>query len=738
MPASRLLQLVRDNDLDEFENLCLEALEDNTLQLAELVAPFEELERLSRADRAATLGQMVLESTDPQSDPAAALKIARVALLGDPGNDELRERTVALYRQVHGEKPGCEVLLEMSGLATGRAVRSAIRLIDMCLSLQPGDALLSRAEDVVVEVLEVDLENGLVTLRHPRRPKTVTPLELSSEYERVAPDDFRVLRALKPDRLAELLQSDPVAVVIGLIHAHGETISQDLLKRELVPKYISAREWPKWWMKARADLQRSPHVIMEGRAPVLLRYTAEAWTLEDTVWKTLAEQSGPDQWLATLEGYLRAKRKNREEPDVALLARCHQRLERHRLSIEDKRPSEALACALVSERIDETAGGLDDDARELAVAMLRASDDPATLIAGLENETLWARALAALTTARPQDAPARAIELVPVAPATLLDRIIAMAREAGLLELVQTHIDTALADPVDYPELVYWLWKGSKERAGLNLPADDALFTTLVQTLSALGRTLNPSADVTKGFRQRMRAALSLRDYARVRECVHRIAADRAITLRAQLQRLEGLGDNVRARLLELLREVHPALWIIGKRRLEPWEDLDVLWNTAAGIRRKTKERDHLVNVTMHENAKRIGEAASHGDLSENSEYKFALEERDFLRARLAQMNNELALADTIRTHQVPTKHVSVGSRVTLRDVADGSSRVMTFLGSFDTDVDQGIYNYRAPIALQLMGARVGERRTLTLDGREREFEVVNIATGLAADEGDF
>ncbi len=737
MPASKLLQLVQDGDLDEFEDLCLEALEDERLQLADLAPAFEELERRAQADRAATLGQMVLEATDAQADPAAALRIARVALLGDPKNDGLRERTVTLYRHVHGDKPGFNALLETSGLASGRPARSAVRLIDVCLTLKAGDALISRAENVVVEVLDVDLQHGLVTLRQAGRPKTITPLELSQEYERIAPDDFRVLRALKPERIAELLESRPVAVVIGLIHAHGETLSQDVLKHELVPKYIPATQWSKWWSRARARLQRSPHVIIEGRSPVRLRYTAQAWTLEDATWDTFTQQSGPGEWLATLEGYLREKRQHKEQPDIGLLARCRARLDRHRMLIEDKRPSDALACALVAERIDELASGLGDGTTGLAGDMLRQSDDPAALIGGLGNETLWARALAALAAARPEDGAARAVQLVPIAPPALLDRIVALARQAGLLELVQTHVDTALADPVDYPELTYWLWKGSKESAGLRLPADDALFTTIVQTLSALGRTLMPATDVMKRFRQRMRMVLALGDYARVRKCMERITADRAVTLRTQLERLEGVGDNARLRLLDLLRGVHPAVFVVQRRRVEPWEDPEVLWNTAAGIRRKTKERDYLVNVTMRENAKRIGEAASHGDLSENAEYKSALEERDLLRARLAQMNNDLALADTIQSHQVPAGHVGVGSRVTLRDVADGTSRVMTFLGPFDTDLEKGIYNYRAPLSLRLMGARVGQRRMLTLGDHEREFEVVEITDGLAADQID-
>jgi transcription elongation factor GreA len=737
MPVSKLLQLVRDNDLEGFETCCLEALESGSLQLAELVAPFEELERQSQAERAATLGQMVLENTDPQSDAAAALKIARIVLLGDPQNEELRGQVVALYRQMYGDQPGFAALLELSGLPAGRPVRNALRLIDVCLSLRPGDALISRTEGVVVEVLDVDFEHGLVMLRHPQRPKTVTPLELSREYERAAPDDFRVLRALRPERLAELLGSDPVAVVIGLIHAHGEAIGQDVLRGELVPKYLSANEWSKWWARAKTELQRCPHVIIEGRTPVRLRYTEEVWTFEDATWETFASQAGPAEWLATLEGYLREKKKHKREPHVGLLARCRAHVDRHRESIREPRPSEALACALVSARIDEVADGLGESANELALAMLRDRADPAELIAGLEHETLWNRALRALADARPGQVALCAAELVPQAPAALLDQLVALACGAEIIALVQAHLDTSLADPVDYPEIIYWLWKGPNIETALRLPADDDLFALIVQTLSALGRTLNPGPDVTKRFRGRMRTAIALHGYARAAACLRRVTADRAVTLRTQLERLDGIGDNARLKLLGLLREVHPEVFVVERRRLQTWEDPDVLWNTAAGIQRKTEERDHLVNVTMRENAKRIGEAASHGDLSENSEYKFALEERDFLRARLAQMNRDLGLADAIEAHRVPIGHVGVGSRVTLRDLADNSTSVMTFLGPFDTDVEQGIYNYKAPLSQALMGLHPGDRTALTLDGCARELEVIEITSGLPAAAGE-
>jgi transcription elongation factor GreA len=741
MPPSGFMEVVSGGQLDAFEARCLERLESGDLQLAELVAPFEHLDAAGQAERVAALAQIVLENTDAQSDPAAALALARIALTADPRNAELRQLTVAAYRAAYAGTPGLDGLLAAAGLTGARPARNALSAVDLCLTLKEGDALLSRAEDLVVEVVEVDIEHGLCTLRRAGRSTTIPAAELASGYVRLEPDDFRVLRQLRPQRLGELMQSDPVALVIGVVRAHDGLLDADMLKHELVPRQLVAKDWSRWWSKTRALLKRCPHVTVEGRAPVLLRYCAEGRTLEDETWAAFAEHTEPIRWLRTIEAYLGEKRQRKETLDNGLLQRLRAHLVKHVGVVEQLRPTEALAAALVIDRLDQSRdreGAVDrEDAvsdREAAgpaVSMLRQAGDPAALIGGLQDDALWKLALDALAGARPDDGPACAVRTMDRAPASLLDRIVAAGLAGGLRDPVQQHIDEALAEPVYHPELIYWLWKGPQHSEELNLPPPVELFTEIVDALSALGRTVTTSAQATRDFRQRMRAALGLRDYAQVRACLQRVPPERAVTLRRQLERLDGIGDNARLRMLNMLREAHPKLWETSVRPPEAWEDPEVLWSTPEGLRRKTEERDRLVNVTMRENARRIGEAASHGDLSENSEYRFALEERDLLRARLAQINAELAKARTLELHRVPTEHVGVGSRVTLRNLADGAQRVMTFLGPFDADVDRGVYSYLAPVAQKLMGIRVGGGVTLTMDGRDAQFEVVAVANGL-------
>jgi len=730
-----LREYARRGDLAGFETRCLELLENGELPLSDLPACFHDFVAAGMGEHLATLAQMILENIDFKENVQEALAVACAALYACPSSDELRRTAIELYRLVHGGRPDFEAILESSGLSTGGPARSALRVLDFCLALNVGDTLISRTDGRVVEVLEVDRHRGLFTLRRGDRSSTTIPArEVVSEYERIDPNDFRVIRQFRPEKLSELISVNPVALVIGLLHSHGGSMDSDQLKDELVPRYVSPSDWPKWWAGVRTQLKRHPHVLMEGRNPVIVRYSEQGVTLEAQTWHEVASFSHPARWLAILESYFREQRQQKLPPDPDLLQRCYDRISEYVSRARQRRPAEALAGALVLARLQAVGETGSAVGESIAAEILREADDPSSLVAALDSEELWTLALDQLPLARPADWADVVVKLVPSAPASQLDRLLELARSAGRIDGFQRHIDDALTDVLDYPELVYWLWKGPADPSGLNVADDGELFSRILETLVALDTTLNPPRDGAKHFRSRMKAAFELRGYGKVSELLRNCDAASAVTLRRQIERLRGLGENAREHMLKVLRQRHPGLWARRAEPVAPWEDPDVIWTTAAGIERKVAERDELVNVKMRENAIRIGEAGRLGDLSENSEFRFALEERDLLRARLAQLNRELSIARALSPQDVPTDHVGLGTRVRLRRVADGSERQMTFLGPFDADTDRGIYSYRAPVAQKLMGRRVGDSVLLAVDGKEDEFEIVAIENGLAVE----
>lgn len=735
MAEAQLLEYAKQGDLDKFENACLQAIDGGKAggkaPLTAFVRPFQKLERAQAADRVATLAQTLLENGDAEADPAAALSVARSALFAAPKSEQMRLQVVDLYRKVHAETPGFSDALEASGLTGDRPARAALKLISVYLDIKPGDTFMGRTDDRAVETLEIDRANGILTLRRQDRTVTVPAAELAREYDRVDPSDFRVMRQLWPDKLSRIIESDPVALIVGVLYAHGELMDAEQLKDELVPRVIEAKNWTKWWTSARAQLKRAPNIRIEGRSPVTISLLHEAVSMEQETASRFVTLKDPDHWLTTIEAYLRDKTAVGEKPSPELLKGFHDEIVAYITAIGEKRPAEALACALLIPRLADKGMPATESSQTLAKKLLAEAADPVKLIRSQKQDLYWARALELLPDARPNDWLDVYAQLLPAAPASQLDTMAEALMKNGRSVDVQTLVDLARTKLLDYPEAEYWLWKGPKLPAGLDIPTPVAQLRHILDTWNALNRATGQQADKVKEFRAKMKAALSLRDYGFLRKATEQLDAGAAITVRRQLERIDGVGDTLRSKALEILRDVHPHLWHRRVASQAAWEDERFIFSTQLGIERKLAEREDIENVQMRDNARRIGEAAQLGDLSENSEYKFALEERDLLRARLARVNEDLSMSQAIDPLGVQADHVSIGTKVRFRNLESGKDKWMTFFGPFDTVVERGIYSYQAPMSQAVMGKKVGERMRLTIEGPEAEYEVGEIHNAL-------
>ncbi|MFQ5591694.1 MAG: GreA/GreB family elongation factor, partial [Phycisphaerae bacterium] len=227
----------------------------------------------------------------------------------------------------------------------------------------------------------------------------------------------------------------------------------------------------------------------------------------------------------------------------------------------------------------------------------------------------------------------------------------------------------------------------------------------------------------------RARTALSARKHERFERCVDGLEPGMAAALRTLLSRCEALGRAVREDLLQALNKRFPV--IRQQEEIAPWSQEDVIYVTRAGLLRRQAEIDEHINVKMKENARAIGRAAEHGDLSENSEYKFALEERDLLRGRLAQMNDELQRARVITPQDVPTDHIGIGTKATFERVSDGRRFVMSFVGPWEARGELGLFNYKSPLAQRLMGTRIGDVVSFELSDAQGEYKLVELCPAL-------
>jgi transcription elongation factor GreA len=69
------------------------------------------------------------------------------------------------------------------------------------------------------------------------------------------------------------------------------------------------------------------------------------------------------------------------------------------------------------------------------------------------------------------------------------------------------------------------------------------------------------------------------------------------------------------------------------------------------------------------EMAAKIGEARSHGDLSENAEYDAAKEAQQHLELRIAKLEQTLSRARIIKSDELPNDRIYILSKIRLEDV---------------------------------------------------------------------
>ncbi|HEX8675414.1 MAG TPA: GreA/GreB family elongation factor [Longimicrobium sp.] len=137
----------------------------------------------------------------------------------------------------------------------------------------------------------------------------------------------------------------------------------------------------------------------------------------------------------------------------------------------------------------------------------------------------------------------------------------------------------------------------------------------------------------------------------------------------------------------------------------------------------------HELQVTLPQAIKK---AVEHGDLRENSEYKAALEQQQFVQARLNHLTRRAGELSKIDVSQIPADRVGFGSRVTVVDMRtrEEDTYSLVFGDFIDIDsIDSGQVSVASALGQALMGKKKGETVTLTLPRGERKLKIKALTT---------
>ncbi len=723
---AKLRRLANAQKFDELETAWVEAIGEGVVDPGALLPIAGQVDRLGEPDKAVALLWFLLHNLEEKEGPAAALRAARRAASELPNAAALRDELMRLYDAVHPEYAELHDLVD-STFASQLSLPDAVATVDRYLALQPG-AFLRSASHLEPGVVEsVNSRTGVVVARFGQRHHDFQRDQML-QLTVLPPDHFRALMLYEPDRLRALATGQPVEFVCSALSgARGQTLAYRELKAQIAG-LLGDGAWAGWWASARAALRRDPRLEVSAGSQPTFRLLAQARTYEERLRDEFAALPEPLAKLGLVLDYLE-ETDGKSEADPDLLAHFGHAAARLAVAALPAEPAIALAGLAAHAAIAARGVAVPRPAGNAAVQVVSKLGDPSQLPRQLDDGLLRL-ALDYLRAELPDAWPSLWGAILPRVGRRLCEQMARELVEAGQTAALEAALAEVVARPTAAPDALCWLWRA--RRGGKLAPVLGGMaslsglevLSALLNLADATGKLCSVSdEDRHHKVLAQVQQALAGQGGLPAREIIAAATPSAARRLKELIEDNSGLPAATRGELLGYVRAGHPALLV---DRSKPWQE-DVIYTTAAGLEQRRSEFERLVKQELPAVAKQIGEAASHGDLSENSEYTAALERRDQITSRAAAIEGELARARMISPDMAASGYVNVGTRIRARMLPEGREEDYTFLGPWDANPEEHILTYNAPLALAFMGRKPGETVVYGEPPEERRWELLSV-----------
>ena len=144
---------------------------------------------------------------------------------------------------------------------------------------------------------------------------------------------------------------------------------------------------------------------------------------------------------------------------------------------------------------------------------------------------------------------------------------------------------------------------------------------------------------------------------------------------------------------------------------------------TPDGFKKLKEELNELKTKELKRITKLIAEAASFGDLKENSAYHDARNTKSFLLGRIQQLQN--AINEAIVQKKSGTDKIQVGSNIAV--ILEGKRENYQIVAPAEADILKSKISYQSPLGQKLMGQIVGAEFKYEVNGKEMRVKILSV-----------
>ena len=686
----------------------------------------EELNQLLKAirssDSAKHFGQIV-ETALPLwkliDEEEASYEIFRQLIdLQTTNSPALGELTFSILKKYHGEDPRYQDKLRLAGLRNKEQFQGAISRYDLVSHFEKGNMVFHSGGWGAGEIMEVSLvrEHLIIEFEHVSGRKDLSFANAFKTLVPLSASHFLARRFADADRLEQEGKEDAAKLIRLLLKDLGPKTAAEI-KDELADLVIPEQDWNKWWQGARAKIKKDPLIETPEslKEPFILRKSE--LSSREKLHGSLGETKNSAELIQATYNFVR------DHQDVVKEEEVKKEIESQLLTaLKREKPKEEHALQIFF-LLEQLAGG--EIRRQQALELVRDTKQIVELVEKIEIVAFKKRALLLVKEQR-TDWIDVFLELLFKLPQTQLrDYIFRELEQCGGKSSLDAKLKQLLAHPDSAPDMFIWYFQ--KLLAAEDSELDPELLKQrgdFFEAFFVLMHSLE-SQSVHKDLLKKMYTLLSGQRYALMRRLLQGTTLKYTEELLLLASKCQTFSIQDMKILRSLAEVVHPSL-APAKHKKGAAFDEEVIWTTEQGYLKTQQKVQHIGTIEVVENSREIEEARKHGDLRENSEFKFAQEKRARLQSELKDLSDQLRRARVISPEDVHRDQVGIGAIVEIVDPENRKSR-FSILGRWDADTENNIISYDSKFAQAMMGKKKGEQ----FEFKSQIFKIATISSFL-------
>jgi len=562
------------------------------------------------------------------------------------------------------------------------------------------------------KITGVDTVFGRMTIDFPSKPGHTMDLAFAAESLKPIPSDHILARkAAELGALQQMAALHHLDLIKLVLQSYGGKATVDQIQQALVPDVI-ADDWKKWWEVAKREMKKDGHFQVPTRKSDPILYQAQGVSLQDRLLKEFRAGKGLKARVSVVLEMLKCLADVTDKQAVA--TEMINTLNAEIGNYQRTQPALALEAVFARDEL-RAACGLPPQEGEVTTQAIWAQNLRVGAVLEAMPTAKHKRALQSFKEANPVHWPEAVLASLNSVSAKVCSECTSQLVAEDHLEALKQLLARVISQHTASSELLLWL---AKERS-------DTFADILGPEVFRAMLTAMERDQFNEKRSNRLRDYI-LDDQELLVELIESADIEVIKDLTRALQLSPAFDDMDKRSLLARIVKNFPSIQsLISGEHAKQDVALVVSW---ASLERRREEYNELVHKRIPANSKDIAIARSYGDLRENHEYKAAKEMHKLLMQRKAELENELSRARGTDFVNPRTEIVSIGTQVTVTDLATQVHESYTILGAWDFDAEHHLISYLSPIGQAMVGKKPGEEAEFELDGTRKRFRIDAIA----------